>query len=716
MSDRQGLRLTFVVCLGVILSLSVGDMDDLSPQELGDGSDLAQVPQMPLAVVSSFTKKLEAQNKHLAIENTALRAQSEVDEGKLAATVVAEGGYPDAKRPDAEEEEIKKNMPPPEEEMEPEMKKGLKVMNEYQKKVGQLELKLRQETQKATAMKEGEALKSLEHKEEVLKVMQSQPKPADYNLIPFFKFDAGAKTVADIKDQKQCQGVCDATPKCLSYSWSTALSQCMWSVDTIHYDHLYSFSVKAQVATSGNPAAKWRDFPGVKYITAHSNNKENMEFDACRTHCADDAECKSFSYRQDTKFCSWSSNGMAYDAQFNYYEKETPRPDVKADAKKAKLKQQEEALKVKIETEHKREAEAAAEEAKENDQKQWEKNLWLKATPSTSDEKHLKSTVKTEMGAMDAKFATQAAAKKSESEKKAETDYEKAQLAAVTKMTKMESDLKKLQSEKKSEREKLPPLEEEASKAKVEVAKVKAKIKIADVDIRMKERAVESASTALKRAQKSGDAAALSTTTNLYAAAKKAVTEEEDKKSNFLVLLDEKNADFSKEDDLLKQAQKKEKEYKLEAKSKESNTKDAIKAEKKALAQQKLAMLTDKEKAFSAKVVAMKASEKLAKGRRAGAKVKLLEDDDAMKKITTDKERLAVESKKAEHNGELFKADKDNEDVALELVDAVKILAATKETLHKAGAAVHKAKESEKRENVDNKLQKLENEDTPSPV
>lgn len=721
MADRGSLRLAFVVCLGVIVSMSVGDVEELGPQELGDGSELGQaptakIPSVPLNVVSSFTKKLEAENKHLAIENTALRAQSEVDEGKLAAQVVADGGYPKQRPQDAEEEQAAKDAPPPDSEMDKQTRKGLKVVNKYAKQVRDLQLKLQKETEEANAVKEADVEKSLQQKEALLAAQQEKMVAHDYSIIPFFKFTAGGKELPDIKSQGECQQVCDRQLKCMSYSWSTALTQCLWSVDTIHYDHLYIFSVKAQVATPGNPGAMWREFPGVKYITAHSHNKENMEFAACKQQCADDTECKSFSYRQDTKFCSWSSNGMAYDAQFSYFEKEQASPSKKAEMKKAKLKEAEEALKNKIIQEQEKEKKTMEEEQRENDQKKWEKNLWLKATPSTSDEAHMKQTVKEQMAVMDAKFAGQAAEKKEEAEKKAEDDLEKAELAVVTKVTKKEADLRKIDVDKKTETDKLGPLEQAAATAKVEVAKVEAKIKIADVDIRMKERAVEAASDALKQAQKSGNPDSLATSQTAYGTAKKAVVEEEDKKSKFLVLLDEKKTDYAKESDLHSTAVTKEKEFKTEAKGKETAVKDEIKAEKKALAEQKHAMLVEKEKAFSAKVAAAKANEKIAKSKRADAKVNLMKDEDELKKVSTDKQRLDVEQQESQHKGDLFKADEENENYTRELIETAKVLSATKETLHKAAKTVAKAKDSDKRENVDNKLQKLENEEVKSPV
>merc|ERR1719454_2386634 len=211
MADRGSLRLAFVVCLGVIVSMSVGDVEELGPMELGDGSELAsaqiatpvtKTPTVPLNVVSSFTKKLEAENKHLAVENTALRAQSEVDEGKLAAQVVADGGYPEQRPQDAEEEQAAKDAPPPASEMDAQTRKGLKVVNKYAEQVRDLQLKLQKETEEANAVKEADVEKSLQQKEALLAAQQEKMVAHDYTIIPFFKFTAGAKELPDIKAQR----------------------------------------------------------------------------------------------------------------------------------------------------------------------------------------------------------------------------------------------------------------------------------------------------------------------------------------------------------------------------------------------------------------------------------------------------------------------------------------------------------------------------------
>ena len=51
MADRGSLRLAFVVCLGVVVSMSVADVEELGPQELGDGSEIGETPADPITAV-----------------------------------------------------------------------------------------------------------------------------------------------------------------------------------------------------------------------------------------------------------------------------------------------------------------------------------------------------------------------------------------------------------------------------------------------------------------------------------------------------------------------------------------------------------------------------------------------------------------------------------------------------------------------------------------
>merc|ERR1719460_63933 len=280
---------------------------------------------------------------HLRTVNSALRTTAEVN--KAQQKVMVAGGLMKEESKDKKEADERaangqpKDKPVDKAEMSPEMKKGTKIISEYQKKQKQLEDKLSSAEMKLNAQKANEAEKAIEQQEAVADAeAENNVEPSEYHKIPFFLFDAGSKTLESVHDEYGCQEVCDRQPKCLSFSFSTTKETCMWSVDSVHYDQDFTFGVNAQIATAGDPEAEYRMFPGVKFITAHTKQKENMEFDACKAQCSSNSDCESFSYRSDTKFCAWSSNGMSYDEDFSYFEKDKYSNSAAANEKRANEK------------------------------------------------------------------------------------------------------------------------------------------------------------------------------------------------------------------------------------------------------------------------------------------------------------------------------------------------------------------------------------------
>jgi len=300
--------------------------------------------------------------------------------------------------------------------------------------------------------------------------------------------------------------------------------------------------------------------------------------------------------------------------------------------------------------------------------------------------------------------------------KKAEDENQKVQLAAVSKMSFLEAELKKLTVAKKEAFAKLEPVENAKSVVEVAIAKLKSKMKILGIDRMLKDKSVKSAELAREEAQKSQNAAAITTTTQQYNEAKRAVTENEDEKGKLDAELATQTEALKAKASELQQAQADEKKFKQEYKGEEAKNKDLVKAEKEQLHKQKMSITADKEKAYSAEMVALKAKEKLAKSKRANAKVAIMKANDDIKSVKTAEDRREVEKRLADERGLLFKADKDNEDVTPPLIETARKLSATKETLHKAKSLVKKAKKTNERQNVENKLEKLENEAPQSPI
>lgn len=486
---------------------------------------------------------------------------------------------------------------------------------------------------------------------------------------------------------------------------------CMWSVDSVHYDQDFTFGVKAQIATAGDPEAEYRMFPGVKFITAHTKNKENMEFDACKAQCSSNSDCKSFSYRSDTKFCAWSSNGMSYDEDFTYFEKDKYSSSASGVLKRAneKLAKAKDKMKAQMLIDQGKEKTEKDHEERENELKQKTKAQWQANAPTNAQESHLKMTVKMEMSQMDAKFADKAAKKKEDIMAKAEKDLTNAQLAAIAKISKLEAEGKKANAEKSEEAKALPAVEEKVTQLKVAIAKTKNKMQVLEVDLAIKKKAVQQGSVAVQNARISKNTVAVASTQNAYNDAKREVTDVEDKKAKLGEELGKLTKQFNEQKDEMDALSSKEKDSKTLASTKESMTKEAVKAEKLALHKQKAAIEADRDKALTAKLVSLKAREKFAKSTRAQSKVDIQNSENDMKEIKTEGERRDVEKEMADARGKMFKADKANGETTDKMVDIARKLAASKEKLHKARAKVKKAKKKEKRQDVENKLDKLEN-------
>merc|ERR1711898_33363 len=122
---------------------------------------------------------------------------------------------------------------------------------------------------------------------------------------------------------------------------------------------------------------------------------------------------------------------------------------------------------------------------------------------------------------------------------------------------------------------------------------------------------------------------------------------------------------------------------------------DTVKAEKLLMKKKKLDIATDNDKAYTSEMVALKAKEKIAKSTRANSKVTIFNTEAEMKQVKTDDDRRAAEQKIADARGDMFKADKDNDDYTHKLLETAKKLASTKELLHKSKASIQKKKETQ---------------------
>merc|ERR1711871_959585 len=125
--------------------------------------------------------------------------------------------------------------------------------------------------------------------------------------------------------EEACKQTCESKPMCRSFSWKESTSECIWSLDAIHFDPEFDFFAKTDPST-GAPFTYY-EFLGVKYQESDSKGfskqYKDLNIHQCRAKCdKEPAKCMSFSYRARGKFCQLSGEGLHYDSDWVYYERD----------------------------------------------------------------------------------------------------------------------------------------------------------------------------------------------------------------------------------------------------------------------------------------------------------------------------------------------------------------------------------------------------------
>jgi hypothetical protein len=640
--------------------------------------------KVPLSTISSFASQLQAANQKLAAQNKALRVEREVEKARQKILVV--GGKIKLKK---KKKALKKAAKiPPKQEMQPVISKGIAVMSSFETTNKKLEAKLEAATAKIGAIKQDEIKKVAKQKKKLAKLKaKANVVRCKYHRVPFFKFAAAAKTVTKLTNRKQCQDVCDRQTKCKSFSWSEKSQTCLWSVDAVRYDPNYSFHVKAQVSTDGDPHASWRGFRGLKFLSAtgKSKTKEKTAFPACKRICDKDANCKSFSYRQDTKFCSWSNAGVEYTSDFNYFEKSAA--DVKriADKIKAQKVAAQAAFRASEKLLKKKEKMQADKAKKENDGKKKKKERWVKNMPTRTAAKKLKSKVKLQVQNEGAKLSAEQAAADTKKKALAEKNLEAVQLATLKKVKGLESSLRKLKEEAAVDKKRVGPVEKKESEAKASVLKLKTKLKVAALAQKAKE--------ALKSKSKKSDDKTKPPLSKKAVALKKLLGAEEAKQQ--------------KDDAKLNAAKGSEATTSAAVTTKEAKLKADLKAEKTNLRKQKLDFAREAYTAGTARMVAMTAKEKVAKTGRANAKKMKFTLEQDIKLVKDESGRLKIQRRLGNANAELFKKSSEEKSLLESMKKTAYRTQMLKEILFKSKAKIKAKEKANAKRAVKNQLAQL---------
>jgi hypothetical protein len=598
---------------------------------------------IPMADVNAYTKALTAQNGQLKAENTHLRTQAALAEGEAKAVMTKAGVSPTPAPKTIPTAALPKSV-----------QEGAKVMDDMQNKVKALEGKLADEQAEVDAVKLQDAQAKIKADAAALDAQISSGAVGfHYHLVPYFKVAQGAKEVMGIQEMSTCRSSCDSQTLCKSYSWSDQEKKCFWSVSALDYDDEFTLGVKATASTAGDPDAKWRTFPGMKFINAQSKERGGGTEKDCQNVCSADISCKSYSYRPG--YCSWSETGLGYDENFHYYEKGEVMSAEEA-GKRAKIEKERAALNAALKAEQdKRNAEGLSEE-KELAAKDAEKAKWLGAEPNSAQELQIKQNVKQQEQREVAKLAAAGATAAGDKFLAAQKSFEERQMEAVKNLSEIEANEKKLKSELKAAKGQLLPDKESAVDVEVELSKQNNKRVLQDLDVKIAALAVDTATTALEDAQKANDAAAIASSTQTLKEAKNKLNYEQDKLAEIQKVVDEKAKDLADRNGVIKHAETKIADLQKQEKAAADGIEDSIKEQKRLVAEQKAKTMRDKLIAEKAKMNMFRAREKEVKADFGNAKVAIWKmKDQGTDKIKTDDERVQLERQEAAENGKIFK-------------------------------------------------------------
>lgn len=191
-------------------------------------------------------------------------------------------------------------------------------------------------------------IKSIDNSEEKTaeKVARQVMKPAKYKYtrIPGFKMGHGVMPPGDIS---KCRGACTTHGKCKGFSYNPVTSRCVWSTQTLDYDHRYTLNVKHRKASSS--PVSFTSLPGIKMgkivmsiedqnrlqITKELSSKSGKKLkkkqeedlfmkrseNECSLSCLKADACASYSYSQELGLCFISTVRMEIGSDWDYYER-----------------------------------------------------------------------------------------------------------------------------------------------------------------------------------------------------------------------------------------------------------------------------------------------------------------------------------------------------------------------------------------------------------
>merc|ERR1711871_690232 len=341
--------------------------------------------------------------------------------------------------------------------------------------------------------------------------------------IPYFVLTHMSEN-AGTTSEEACKEACEQKPECRSFSWNEDTRQCLYSLESIHFDPEFDFFAKTNPDT-GAPFTYY-EFLGVKYQEpGQSEQFEDMTSHECRAKCdAQPKKCMSFSYRARDKVCFTSGEGLHYDAKWTYYERDVatiPKDWKRGSTKEVTAKKQFKGEPVEMSKGDKKEQGKEAVQKADEEKAAAEAKSDMETASSSADkevaklevaktEKELAAAEKVQSAAKVKADTAKSAAGSSVSDTEEETEEADAKAKEESKEAKETAEEAKTAAEDAESTAKatdsLEKAKEDASEAQAAASKAENDAKVSDADSDAKKakdaaaNAVEAASDAAKNA------------------------------------------------------------------------------------------------------------------------------------------------------------------------------------------------------------------------
>lgn len=148
-------------------------------------------------------------------------------------------------------------------------------------------------------------------------------RPIRYHLIPNFNFKTDSLPLNNMMTRTGCEVACNRRDSCRSLSWNRVSNECRLSTKAVKYDPKAVTYLKKHAGESSDPTDDYQAVPGLVGDSASPDPTPGTSFAECKYTCTSaGSQCMAFAYFESQKICASVGDGIAFDADWEYGEKE----------------------------------------------------------------------------------------------------------------------------------------------------------------------------------------------------------------------------------------------------------------------------------------------------------------------------------------------------------------------------------------------------------